>query len=86
MDDFLEDASFQRSCCLSLIQIGESVNKLSLEFVDLHKEIDWVSVIGFRNIAVHRYESLDNEMAWEIIIKDVPRLKSVCEGIQRESG
>ena len=39
------------------------------------------SVIGFRNLVAHQYESLDRARIWEIITDDVPELKSVCERI-----
>lgn len=81
LDDFLEDLSYRKSCCMTLIQIGEAVRKLSQEFTEQHDEIDWVSVIGFRNIVVHRYESIDSARIWEIIAEDIPTLKSVCEKI-----
>jgi len=66
---------------MTLIQIGEAVRKLSPEFTEQHNEIDWISVIGFRNIVVHRYESINYARIWEIITEDVPILKSVCERI-----
>ena len=81
LDDFLEDASYQRSCCMNLMQIGETVNKLSSEFIEHNNESYWVSVIGFRNIVAHRYESLNSTRVWEIITEDVPELKSLCERI-----
>ena len=80
-DNFLEDLSYQRSCSMSLMQIGETVNKLSHEFRERHDEIDWVSVIGFRNLVAHKYESLNCAMVWEIIIENVPKLKQICEKI-----
>jgi uncharacterized protein with HEPN domain len=81
LDDFLEDLSYQRSCCMNLMQIGETVRKLSFELTEQHNEIDWMAVIGFRNIVAHRYESLDSARIWEIITEDVPRLKTICEDI-----
>ena len=81
LDDFIEDTSYQRSCNMNLLQIGETVNRFSGEFIECHREIDWVSVIGFRNIVAHRYETLDRARIWEIITEDVPELLSVCERI-----
>jgi uncharacterized protein with HEPN domain len=79
LDDFLEDRSYQRSCCMNLLQIGESVRKLSDEFKAKNDEIDWTAVIGFRNLVAHRYEALNDARIWEIITEDVPKLLSTCE-------
>ncbi len=78
LDDFLEDSSYQRSCCMNLMQIGEAVKGLSFEFTEQYNEFDWKAVIGFRNIVAHRYEYLDRARIWEIIIEDVPKLRSIC--------
>ena len=85
LDDFLGDQSYQRSCCMNLMQIGETVNKLSYGFTEAHNEIDWISVIGFRNLVAHRYEDLDSVRIWEIIVEHVPKLKLICESILAES-
>jgi len=79
LDDFMEDRSYQRSCCMNLLQIGESVRKLSDEFKARNNEMDWTAVIGFRNLVAHRYESLNNARIWEIISMDIPKLLSICE-------
>ena len=86
LDDFLEDSSYQRSCCMNLVQIGETVKRLSDEFIERHNEMDWKAVIGFRNIVAHRYESLDRARIWDIIAEDVPKLMSLCEGILAKEG
>ena len=85
LDDFLEDSSYQRSCCMNLLRIGESVRRLSTEFTESHDEIDWKAVIGFRNIVAHRYESLDGTRIWDIIKNNVPELKSICGSSCQES-
>ena len=81
LDDFLEDSSYQRSCCMNLMQIGEAVRKLSTELTEQHDEIDWMAVVGFRNIVAHRYETLNRSRIWEIITEDVPKLMSICENV-----
>ncbi|RJQ79247.1 DUF86 domain-containing protein [Pseudonocardiaceae bacterium YIM PH 21723] len=32
------------------------------------------SVVGFRNVVVHGYATLDEEIVWKIIIGNLPRL------------
>lgn len=46
---------------MNLVVIGESVSKFSDEFKDIYNEIDWKSIKGFRNIAVHDYFGVDTE-------------------------
>ncbi len=59
---------------MNLVVIGESVSKLSDEFKDIFNEIDWKSIKGFRNIAVHDYFGVDIEEVWQIIENHIPKL------------
>ena len=54
--------------------IGEAIKRIkeldSAELINYHK-----SIIGFRNILVHSYDSIDDEMVWAIIKKHLQPLK-----------
>jgi len=45
---------------MCLVQIGEVANKLSDGFTERYRNIEWSSIIGFRNIIVHRYETMNS--------------------------
>jgi uncharacterized protein with HEPN domain len=55
--------------------IGEAIKKIkeidSNELISYHS-----SIIGFRNILVHSYDSINDEMVWAIIKKHLQPLKS----------
>ena len=55
--------------------IGENVYRLSREFVQDHQEIDWGSIEGLRHVLVHDYYTVNMDMVWMIIQKDLPELK-----------
>ena len=55
--------------------IGESVYKLSSDFLETHKEIDWTAIEGLRHVLVHDYYSVNMRTIWGIIEKDLPELK-----------
>ena len=59
--------------------IGENAYKLSREYVSLHPGIDWVSIEGLRHILVHDYYTVNLEMVWNILEKDLPGLKAWLE-------
>jgi uncharacterized protein with HEPN domain len=54
--------------------IGEAIKKIkeidSSELINYHS-----SIIGFRNILVHSYDSVDDEIVWAIIKKHLKPLK-----------
>ena len=56
--------------------IGESVYKLSAEFVASHAEVDWASIEGLRHVLVHDYYAVNPERVWAILKRDLPELKA----------
>lgn len=76
---FVEDAVFQDSCSLCIIQIGEAVNRLSDGFVRAHPEIEWSRIYGMRCHLVHGYEMFDAEIVWDAIEKYIPVLSAFCD-------
>jgi uncharacterized protein with HEPN domain len=70
---------------MNLVVIGESVSKFSDEFKDIFNEIDWKSIKGFRNIAVHDYFGVDTEEVWQIIRNHIPRLLNYSKKILAEN-
>ena len=50
-----------------LTVIGEAAARLSAEFCEGHPGIPWRDIVGFRNIAVHRYQDLDIDVLHAIV-------------------
>jgi uncharacterized protein with HEPN domain len=78
---FQEDDKTIDAVLLNLAQIGEIANKLSEEFKDAHKKIDWFKIRGLRNRIMHDYRNTDLQIVWKIIQEDIPELKSYIEKI-----
>ncbi len=79
-DDFLHDELRQSAILQKLIIIGEAVAHLSQVFRDQHHEIEWKNIVGFRNIAVHQYFSVEMAIVWITATEDVPTLR--CKVVQ----
>ncbi len=78
-ESFSQDLQYQDCVSLCLIQIGESVNRLSRDFTDLHPEIEWSRIYGMRCHLVHGYGMFDAEIAWDAVENELPRLQAFCE-------
>ncbi len=74
-EDFLSDELRQSRVLQKLIVIGEAASRLPKAFLTQHDEIEWVDIIGFRNIAVHEYFAITWDIVWETAIADVPKLR-----------
>ncbi len=47
--------------------IGEAVSRLPDTFKQTHTEVNWRQVKDFRNVIVHDYFGIDNNIIWDII-------------------
>ena len=74
--EFIEDEIVLDSILFRMIQISESIKKLSTEFKSNYNDIPWVDISGFRNRIVHDYDSTDYSIVYEIVKKDLPRIKN----------
>ena len=60
-----------------LIQIiGEAARSVSREFCDEHPEIQWADIIGMRHKVVHDYLGVDEDIVWQVVTDDLPKLVS----------
>ncbi len=61
--------------------IGEAANNITEHFQKIYNEIQWRTIIGLRNLLVHEYFGVDEEIVWGIIKKDVPKLQEEVKRI-----
>lgn len=61
---FLSDEILQNAVLMKLVIIGEAAAKIPERIRTLYPEIEWKSIVGFRNIAVHAYFSVKWNIVW----------------------
>jgi len=54
--------------------IGEAARHISREFRDDHPEIPWTEIIGMRHKVVHDYLGADEDIVWQVVTDDLPKL------------
>jgi uncharacterized protein with HEPN domain len=72
---FVSDELVQSAVLQKLSAIGEAAARLSDATRDGLPDIPWKEVIGFRNIAVHAYFSVDWRIVFVTVVDDLPVLK-----------
>jgi uncharacterized protein with HEPN domain/predicted nucleotidyltransferase len=53
---------------------GEAARQVSKDIRDGHPEVAWRSISGFRDIAIHAYPTIDEDVVWDIVENKVPEL------------
>ena len=63
--------------------IGEIVHeRLSEEFKEEHKEIDWHMISGMRHRLVHQYQDTKWDIVVDVTFDEIPKLKEFCLNTQ----
>ena len=61
--------------------IGEAANHTTEETKLRFASVEWQKITGLRNILIHEYFGIDENIVWGIIIKDLPELKKSIQNI-----
>ena len=82
---FFSDEKTQRAISMTLINIGELVKSLSLEFKTQHSDLPWRAITGLRDIAAHKYQTMKMGDIWLTCTVDIPLLKVRLSEISKEN-
>lgn len=80
-DDMVVDAVVR-----NLEIIGEAAKRIPVELQEKYTGVDWARVVGFRNIVIHEYFSVDLEIVWTIATQRLHTLKGVLQQMLQELG
>jgi len=87
LDDYRSDELLRAGIERYYIIIGEALSRLEKVEVSLTNQItDYRKIIGFRNVLVHGYEMIDDQIVWETIQQYLPVLKGQVESLLSSFG
>jgi len=73
-EDIVKDSMMRKAVCMSLINIGELAKSLSSAFKAEYKQIPWKSICGLRDVTAHKYHTLNLDVIWTVVTRDIPPL------------
>jgi uncharacterized protein with HEPN domain len=73
--EFSTNSMLFSACVRQLEIVGEAVNRLSDDLIVNNPEVEWRKVAGLRNMLIHEYFGIDDNLVWSIIKKNIPDLK-----------
>jgi len=68
------DNLIRKAIVFSILDLGELAKLLEKSINLSDSNIDWKGLKGMREIAAHRYKSMDSEIIWEVAINDIPEI------------
>ena len=83
-DDFFTSKFLQDAVIRRLEIIGDAIKNLPMEFREKYNHIPWKEFAGMRDILIHKYFGVDLGLTWEVVKKDIPKLKEEILKIMKE--
>jgi uncharacterized protein with HEPN domain len=80
-EDFSSSTEKQDAVYRRLEVIGEAANRLPDEFKSQYPLIPWYQIVGMRNVLIHEYDSIDLDLVWETVQRDIPKLDKYIKSI-----
>ncbi len=80
-DQFARDRKTIDAVIKNFITIGEAASHLPEDFIEKHPDIPWRDMRDIRNILVHEYFGVDNQVVWETIQKNLPPILPMIKQI-----
>ena len=59
--------------------VGEAASRVSIDARDQSPDIPWPAIVGMRNRVVHAYFSIDRDIVWITVSRELPQLLPVLE-------
>jgi len=80
-----EDLDSDRLLNLALVRlveiVGEAAARIPKQMWTLYPQIPWLEIVSLRNRLIHGYDSIDFDILWEIVNRDLPALIPLLEKI-----
>lgn len=73
-DEYLNDIRTISAVERQFEILGEAARRISNEFRQAHPAVDWQRIVGLRNIVVHRYDEVRQDILWTIIHSELASL------------
>ena len=73
-DEFSKDRILQDAIVRRLEIIGEASGRISTAAQKEYSHLPWQAMKGTRNRIIHEYDSIDLDIIWDIVQRDLPFL------------
>ena len=80
LQDYKRDAMLSAAVEREFEIIGEALNHISKIDKDIAEKISgYQRIIAFRNILIHGYASVDDQLVWDVVENKLPTLRKEVE-------
>ena len=80
-EQFESDFRINYAVVRALEIVGEATKRLPDDLRQKYSEIPWKGMAGMRDRIIHAYDTVDMEIVWEVVKKDIPIIKPQIQQI-----
>ena len=74
-DEFYQDHKTVDAVMRNLAIIGEAAKKIPADARRRYPAVEWKKMAGLRDIVVHDYFGIDEDIIWDVVSVRIPELK-----------
>ena len=75
-DDFISNRMCIDAVIKNLLVIGEAVKKIPEDLKSKHPSVDWRNIAGLRDVLIHAYYRIDDDILWNIVRNKLEDLRA----------
>jgi len=83
-EEFFDDPKTVHAVMHNLAIIGEAAKKIPAEARRMSPGIEWKKMAGLRDIVVHDYFGIDEDIIWDVVTTRIPDLSRQIDIMIRE--
>ncbi len=81
LDDFLDDPRTSPAVAFEFTTMGEAARAMPAEVQERYPHLPWEKMQAIRNVLVHEYFRIDEEILWRASQEEIPSLIALLEEI-----
>jgi uncharacterized protein with HEPN domain len=85
LHDFLDDPRTSHAVAFEFTTLGEAARAMPTDVREHYPLLPWDKMQAIRNVLVHEYFRIDEEILWMASQEDIPPLIAVLEEILRQN-